>query len=313
MSEVPTVRGPVDTSLLGPTLMHEHIFVLSPEINENYPETVPEVTKLIEDAVVRLNELHATGIGAIVDLTVIGLGRSIARIQKVAERTPLHILVATGIYTYRDLPLFFQYRDPKDMPKLFIRDLTEGIANTGVRAAILKCATDRFGLTRDVERVVRAVAAAHRETGAPISTHTHAASRSGLDQQRVFREEKVDLTRVVIGHSGDTTDLDYLEEVMREGSYIGMDRFGIGTILKFEDRVDTVARLCERGWAKQMVLSHDAACYNDWLLEGWQTILPQWHYLHIHSDVLPALRARGVTEEQIQTMLVENPRRFFSR
>ena len=293
--------------------MHEHVFVLSPEINENYPETMPPETKLVDDAVTRMNELHAKGVGAIVDLTVIGLGRSIARIQKVAARTPLHILVATGIYTYRDLPLFFAFREAAEMPKMFVRDLTVGIAGTGVRAAILKCATDRFGMTRDVERVVRAVAVAHRETGAPISTHTHAASRSGLEQQRVFREESVDLTRVVIGHSGDTTDLDYLEELMRNGSYIGMDRFGIGTILSFEDRVMTVVRLCERGWAKQMVLSHDAACYNDWLVDGWQALLPQWHYLHIHHDVLPALRARGVTEEQIQTMLVDNPRRIFAR
>jgi phosphotriesterase-related protein len=292
--------------------MHEHVFVLSPEINENYPETVPAEEKLVNDAVARMNDLHAAGVGAIVDLTVIGLGRSIARIQKVAARTPLHILVATGIYTYRDLPLFFAFRDAAEIPKMFVRDLTDGIAGTGVRAAILKCATDRFGMTRDVERVVRAVAIANRETGAPISTHTHAASRSGLDQQRVFREEGVDLARVVIGHSGDTTDLEYLEELMHNGSYIGMDRFGIGTILSFEDRVATVARLCERGWAKQMVLSHDAACYNDWLVEGWRALLPQWHYLHIHHDVLPALRTQGVTEEQIQTMLVDNPRRIFS-
>jgi phosphotriesterase-related protein len=292
--------------------MHEHVFVLSPEINENYPETVPAEEKMVNDAVARMNDLHAAGVGAIVDLTVIGLGRSIARIQKVAARTQLHILVATGIYTYRDLPLFFAFRDAAEIPKMFVRDLTDGIAGTGVRAAILKCATDRFGMTRDVERVVRAVAIANRETGAPISTHTHAASRSGLDQQRVFREEGVDLARVVIGHSGDTTDLEYLEELMHNGSYIGMDRFGIGTILSFEDRVATVARLCERGWAKQMVLSHDAACYNDWLVEGWQALLPQWHYLHIHHDVLPALRTQGVTEEQIQTMLVDNPRRIFS-
>jgi len=99
---------------------------------------------------------------------------------------------------------------------------------------------------------------------------------------------------------------------MANGSYIGMDRFGIDTILPFEDRVDTVAKLCARGRANKMVLSHDAACFNDWLPEATvPVVLPRWNFLHIHRDVLPALRESGVTEDQIRTMLVDNPRKFF--
>jgi phosphotriesterase-related protein len=163
-----------------------------------------------------------------------------------------------------------------------------------------------------VERVLRATAIAHRRTGVPISTHTHARRRVGLDQQRVFKEEGVDLTRVIIGHSGDTTDLAYLEELVGNGSYIGMDRFGIDTILSFEDRVATVATMCQRGHADKMVLSHDAACFNHWLPERQlPAVLPRWNYLHIHNDVIPALRKAGVTEAQLNTMLVENPRRIF--
>ena len=146
----------------------------------------------------------------------------------------------------------------------------------------------------------------------PISTHTAARQKVGLDQQRVFREEGVDLGRVVIGHCGDTTDLAYLEELIANGSYLGMDRFGIDSILGFEDRVNTVATLCERGHAARMVLSHDAACFLHWMPERLiPAALPRWNYLHIHKDVLPALRAKGVTEEQIRTMMVENPRRIF--
>jgi phosphotriesterase-related protein len=158
------------------------------------------------------------------------------------------------------------------------------------------------------------VAQAHRQTGVPISTHTHARSKRGLEQQRVFREEGVDLSRVVIGHSGDTTDVDYLEELIANGSYLGMDRFGIDTILSFEDRVNTVARMCERGHAGRMVLSQDAACFNDWLPErDLPAVLPNWNYLHIHKDVIPALLKQGVTKQQIQTMLVDNPRAIFER
>jgi phosphotriesterase-related protein len=164
-----------------------------------------------------------------------------------------------------------------------------------------------------VERVLRAVARAHHATGVPITTHTHAHTKRGLDQQRIFADEGVDLGRVIIGHSGDTTDLDYLEEMIAAGSYLGMDRFGLDNILSFDDRVDTVVTMCQRGYANRMVLAHDASCHIDWLPEAaLPVVLPNWHYLHIHHDVLPALRQRGVTEEQITAMLVDNPRAIFS-
>lgn len=320
MAEVETVRGPIATTDLGVTLMHEHVFVLSPEIMANFPEGWGEDAAREQTAVDKLNALKAAGVDTIVDPTVIGLGRYIPRIQRVAARTELQIVVATGVYTYNDVPMYFHFsgpgtalNGPEPMVDMFVRDITEGIADTGVRAGILKCATDEPGLTVGVERVLRAVAQAHRATGVPITTHTHAGTRRGLEQQRVFAEEGVDLSRVIIGHSGDTTDVDYLEELIAAGSYLGMDRFGLDNILSFEDRVDTVARLCERGHAAKLVLAHDASCYIDWLPEAaLPVVLPNWHYLHIHNDVLPALRARGVTDEQITTMLVDNPREIFS-
>jgi phosphotriesterase-related protein len=216
------------------------------------------------------------------------------------------------------VPMYFHFTGPggalgdsEPMVDMFVRDIEHGIADTGVKAAILKCATDEPGVTPGVERVLRAVAKAQRLTGVPISTHTHAATRRGLEQQRIFAEEGVDLSRVVIGHSGDTTDLGYLEELIGNGSYIGMDRFGVDVYLPFEDRVNTVAQMCERGYAEKMVLSHDAACFMDWVPEELLPALPNWHYLHIHNDVIPALKDRGVTDEQLTTMLVDNPRKIF--
>ena len=319
-SEVETIRGAIPTSDLGVTLMHEHVFVLSPEIMANHPEGWGDEKDREDAAVEKLNALKAIGVDTIVDPTVIGIGRYIPRIQRVAARTDLQIVVATGLYTYNDVPMYFHFTGPgtalggaETMTELFVRDITEGIADTGVKAAILKCATDAHGLTPGVERVLRAVAAAHRATGVPITTHTHAHSRRGLDQQRIFAEEGVDLSRVIIGHSGDTKDVAYLEELIAAGSYLGMDRFGVDNILSFDDRVDIVAQMCQRGHAGKMVLAHDASCYIDWLPEAaLPLVLPNWHYLHIHNDVLPALRARGVSEDQITTMLVDNPRRIFS-
>jgi len=299
------------TDDLGATLMHEHVFVLTPELQQNYDLGWDEDER-VADAIGRLNELKAGGIDTIVDLTVTGLGRYLPRIARIAASTELHIVVATGLYTYNDLPHYFNFKSVEHMADMFVRDITDGVHGTQVRAAILKCATDQQGLTPGVERTLRAVAQAHRRTGAPISTHTHAGSRRGLDQHRIFAEEGVDLNRVIIGHSGDTTDLDYLEELMAAGSYLGMDRFGIEFFLPFEQRVDTVATLCRRGRADRMVLSHDAACHMDWSdPTAMKTAAPNWHFLHISQDVLPALRKRGVDDEQIDQMLVGNPRRIF--
>ena len=197
---------------------------------------------------------------------------------------------------------------------MFVRDIDEGIAGTGIKAAILKCATDEPGVTPGVERVLRAVAQAHRQTGVPISTHTHAATRRGLEQQRIFAEEGVDLSRVVIGHSGDTTDIDYLEELIGNGSYIGMDRFGAGRVPADTESGSTPWRRCASGatptrWCCPTTRRASSTGFRRRLVP---VVLPNWHYLHIHNDVCPALRERGVTEEQITTMLVDNPRRIFS-
>jgi phosphotriesterase-related protein len=309
---IQTTRGAIDDAALGTTLMHEHVFTLDTEAAANAATDWDEDTG-VADAIERLDELADAGVDTIVDLTVLGLGRDIPRIQRVAAGTRLQIVVATGIYAFHDLPSYFRYKKTDAIADYFVRDIEDGIAGTGVRAGILKCATDEAGPTRGVERILRAVARAHRRTGVPISTHTHAGSERGRDQQRIFAEEGVDLANVVIGHSGDTTDLDYLTALADAGSSLGMDRFGLDSILGFEQRVDTVAELCRRGRAGSVVLSHDAACYSDAFSGATlRQTAPNWHYLHITRDVLPALRERGVTEEQIRTMLVDNPRRILT-
>jgi len=315
---VETVRGPIETSQLGVTLMHKHIFVLSPEVQQNYPGAWNEDER-VADALAQLDALKVRGVDTLVDVTVLGLGRNIPRIQRIAAQTTLQIVVATGLYIYNDLPLYFHLRGPgtpfggpEVMVDMFVRDITEGIAGTGVKAAILKCTTEADGLTPGTERLLRAVAQAHRSTGAPITTHTHAPTYRGRDQQRLFRDEGVDLTRVVIGHAGDSTDLAYLREIMDNGSIVGMDRFGVGFPLPLGDRVHTVAQLCAAGYADRMILSHDYSCYLDLFDDDVRAAhFPSWSYTHIFDDVLPALKQRGVTEDQVHQMLVTNPRRIF--
>lgn len=312
--QVQTARGPIDIDDLGRVLMHEHVVVVNPEAAENYPLRYTE-EQLVEDAVRELDELKAAGIDTLVDVTVLPMGRNVRRVKRIADRTTLNIVVATGMYTFDEVPPPFTLAPRSGVDPLidmFVRDITVGTADTGVRAAVLKCATDTKGVTPGVERVLRAVARAHRLTGAPITTHTSAKYRTGLDQQRVFAEERVDLSRVIIGHCGDTGDIDYLEALAQNGSYLGMDRFGLSPP-SFDERIETLVRMCERGYAGRMVLSHDYASFNDQLPDWFYAENPGWDYSHVPETVVPALRARGVTEEQLQAMLVDNPRSIFER
>ena len=323
MTTIQTVRGPIDSSELGRTYVHEHVFVLDLEIQTNYPEEWGDEDLRVADAVAQLSALAASGVRTIVDPTVIGLGRYIPRIQRVAAQVPdLNIIVATGCYTYEDVPFFFFHRGPAlsralgfEVPDplvdFFVRDIEQGITDTGVRAGLLKCAIDRPGLTSGVERVLRAVAKAHLVTATPITVHTHPASHQGLAVERVLLEEGVDPGRVVLAHSGDTSDAGHLSRLADAGFWLGMDRFGINAEIPFETRCDVVVEMCRRGFAERMMLSHDHACYLDWIDPNVRAFMTDWNYLHIGNDVLPYLREHGVSEEQITTMLVDNPRRYF--
>ncbi len=314
MSLVNTVLGPVSGTDLGATLMHEHIFVLSPDIEKTSQEWAEETEQA--RAVRKLGELKRSGIDTLVDLTVIGLGRYIPRIKSIAELVPeINVVAATGVYTYNDVPMFFHFRGPgtvmggpEPMTDLFIREIQEGIGDTGVRAGILKCATDRPGLTPGVERVLRAVAQAHRATGVPITTHTPTPPEPwGLEQQRIFRQEGVDLSRVVIGHCGGTLNTAYHLELIDNGSFLGFDHFGLmGFTL--QERIDAVARLCDRGLASRIVLSHDAMCVVDWFPRAMSEAAKNWRWTHIPDDVLPAMRMSGISDADIEIMMVRNPR-----
>ncbi|GAU69337.1 probable N-acyl homoserine lactonase [Streptomyces sp. NBRC 110611] len=329
MTTVNAIGGPVDTAGLGRTYMHEHIFVFNPDIQQNWPQAWGNTDDRVADAVGQLRELAQQGVKTIVECTAPGNGRNVPLMQKVARQVPeLTIIVSTGLYTIRDLPLTFSARpalqrlgidQPEPLIDNCVRDIKEGIAGTGgVKAGHLKCAIDEFGLTEDIERVMRAMAAVHHQTGVPITVHTHPDSKTGLEVKRVIcDEEGVVPHRVVLGHSGDTTSLDHLRELADHGFWLGFDRFGVNLppghgLPTYESRNKTLIEMCDLGYADRIVLSHDVNCYIDWIDEKLRhALLPDWNFLHLGNQVLPDIRRGGVTDEQINTMLVDNPRRIF--
>jgi phosphotriesterase-related protein len=322
VAKIDTLDGPVDTADLGTVLMHEHVFNVTAEVQMVYPgfngwDPDVEVPKARET----LRRVKQAGVDTIVELSPIGLGRSLELIRGACEGSGLNMVLATGLYTYDVLPRPWHFVGPgteldgeEPLDALMRADLADGIEGSGVKPGMLKCAIDAAGLTEHVERVVRSVCRIHGETGTPVCVHTHAPSERGLDALRVLGEEGVDPARVMLAHCGDTTDLDYLEKLAASGALLGMDRFGLDILLPFDERVATVVAMCERGHAGKMILSQDAMCFTDWFPPGLrEQMAPNWHFLHVLEDVVPALLERGVSQDDVDTMLRGNPRAFFER
>ncbi len=315
MAKVNTATGAIDTADLGPTLSHEHVYTLNAEMRIQYPWDEDEKVSL---AINKLKDVKALGIETIVDATVFGLGRFVPRIRNLSEASGVNLVVATGLYTFFDIPLFWRahtdHVSQTFMEDFFVREIEEGIGDTGIKPAFLKCATEHYGVVGDVEFVLRATARAHRRTGVPIFTHSSVANRTGLAQQKIFRDEGVDLSRVVIGHVGDTTDIGYIEEILAGGSYAGLDRFGAETKLPNKDRIATTIELCKRGYARQLLLSHDTNAWSDHLPDVARARNPlfknaRWGY--VPEVVIPALLDAGVSQSDVDDMMINNVRRIF--
>ena len=314
MTTINSVLGPLDTSELGFTLSHEHVLVSSAGIQHVYPEFIDREAT-IERAVAQLTEAYGEGLRTIVDVTTIDLGRDIRMLEEVSRETGVQIICATG--TWRDIPRVFWTATPDMIAPLYIREIQQGIEGTGIKAGIIKVANDVGGVTAEGEIILRAAARAQKATGVPISTHTWAPERVGEQQVKIFEEEGVDLGRVYIGHSNDTTDIDYLIGLLERGVWIGLDRFPGGRTAgtpDWEGRTDTAKKLIDAGFGNRIMLGHDWSVTLTIASKEAQDDRRRYNpdgYLFVTRNVLPRLREMGVTEDTITRIMVDNPRRFF--
>jgi phosphotriesterase-related protein len=329
MATVETVTGTIDAEELGTTLVHEHLIYRDeavatwwPHVRVLVPVDPPRdcgPEELFGVAVESARAVVERGVKTICEPTGMFGGRDVGFSRRVAEETGLQVVPCTGIYTYDHLPPFFVTRDADAMADLFVHDIERGIQDTGIKAAFLKCAADEPGVSENVEKVHRAVARASVRTGAPIMAHSRPASGTGPEQVEIFEQEGVDLSKVQIAHTGDTDDLDYIERLLEKGVYIGMDRYGLELYLPIERRNATVIALLERGYADRMFLSQDYCATIDWYpVEAAEQLLAGgavkgWSMTLVFDEVIPALREAGMADDQLQTMMVENPRRWLGR
>lgn len=306
-NKVMTVRGPIHPADLGVTLMHEHVLVnLMLELrSEGLLNDVPIAVKELEG-------FKRLGGGTVVDMTNRSLRQHPRALRRISELSGVHIVLGSGFYRhqYLDAP-FIDRMTTNDLAELMVRDLTEGIDDTGVRAGIIgEIACDEW-LTAQEERIFRAAARAQKTTGATISTHA-ARWPIGIAQLDLLEEEGVDANRVIIGHCDTVSSvdwdteqgaLDYHKSIARRGAYVQFDTIRKGFEYDLELRVRFVQNMIAEGFIGQLLLSHDVA---------WKSALRIFGgggYILIFDDFIPRLKAAGVTDDQIHTILVDNPRR----
>ncbi len=313
MPNISTVLGPVSTSKMGFTLVHEHVLITSAGLKDVYPEFIHRAAA-IKEGIRRLTEAKTEGITTVVDLTTMDLGRDVRVIEYVSRVSGVNIIAATG--TWLEIPRAFRMADPSDIARLYVREITEGIEGTGIRAGVIKVANDVGGVTEPGEIILRAAARAQKATGVPIITHTWAPERVGDQQVRILESEGVDLNRVCVGHSNDTTDMDYLTGLLKKGVWVGLDRYPSHRpdVPDWRQRTQTLKALMDAGWAHRLLLSHDdpmtmiiapKAVFEERIKRN-----PD-HICFIKRQVLPYLRELGATEEQVRALVTDNPRRFF--
>jgi phosphotriesterase-related protein len=314
MPTVNTVLGPVETADLGFTLSHEHVGTNAAGLRHTYPEFLDR-TGLLEQAVAAMREAYQEGVRTMVEVTTFDLGRDISLIQEASKSSGVRLIAATG--NHLAVPRPFGEVSPDVIARLYSMEIEAGIEDTGIKAGIIKVASDRGGVTPPQEVVLRAAARTHRRTGVPISTHTWSPDRVGDQQVRILEEEGVDLNRVYIGHSNDDTDLGYLLGLLEKGVWLGMDRYPGGRVPgtpDWEQRTAVFKRLMDAGYSHRLMLSHDysvpKARHGAAVQEERRRANPDG-YTFISRRVLPRLRELGASDHDIHQIMVENPRRFF--
>jgi phosphotriesterase-related protein len=315
-----TVTGTITPAELGKTLMHEHLLIGYPGAGVDHVTPGPDMNERVARCVDRIEEMKSLGFTSMLDPCPSDLGRDVELMAKVAQKTGFQIVCATGLYKQAEggFP-YWHFRKNfgptvDAMAEIFIKEITEGIGSTGVRAGIIKVATGPGEMTEYEHDIFEAAAKASVATGAPVTTHTDQGTVGDL-QQQLLTKNGTPAHRIVIGHSCGTADHDYHMQIARGGSYLGFDRFGLEVIQPDEERVGALARVIEAGAGDRVVVSHDSV----WCWQG-QPIPPaieeamaaSWNPSHFSLRIVPQLKDRGISDEQINALLVDNPRRFFA-
>lgn len=324
-----TVRGPIEAEAMGQVLLHEHVRVAFPGRDLEAKSRLKPRDEEISTSVERMEQLLAHGVRTFVDPCPMELGRDVTLLRAISEQSGMNIVCSTGFYYEEDgqgIPFYWRTRWPEEVAELYLREITEGVGDTGIRPGVIKASTSN-PVGRHDRKMLLAAGLASRESGLPIITHT---THSGgvMDQIQAFEAAGLDPSRCLIGHQDQQEDYALLLEIVRRDFFVGFDRIGMNRQVPDAHRADLVVRLIDDGFQHRIALSQDHMCYDPhprplyWIpRDREEEIMTQIHpvheweiagrpHTHLMTDFFPLLRERGVSDEQIVSIMTDNPRRF---
>jgi len=303
--QVMTVLGPIAPEQLGVCQVHEHLLVdlSGMRLTPDYSTIIDDVDLITEE----VRAFSAAGGRSIVDVTNIGLGRDPRALRHISQATGIQIVMGCGWYRERVYPSYVQEKSPNELAALLVQEIVEGVDNTGIRPGVIgEIGTERKYITPAQERVFRAVARAHLQTGAPITTHTTHWGELALEQLALLEEEGVDSHHVIISHLGDRRGIRMLLPIAERGAFLGVDNIGYHDYQREEQRARNVIELLRAGFGSQVLLSTDICNLQHLHWYGGKG----FDYLLL--KFIPLLRQLGTTDAEVHMLLVENPCRAFT-
>ncbi len=240
----------------------------------------------------------------------------------VSDKTGMRVIMSTGLYNdIMGIPTHFRMQDADDIAELYVREITEGMGNTGIKAGLIKTANSGVAghpgeknLTAIEEKVFRAAGRAQKATGVPILVHNSESSPLGRQVLDILGSEGVEPKRVMIGHSCGVGDMRYYFDILERGAWLGFDRFGLEMVAPDRMRLASLIGLLGVGYDRIMLAHDTVACWVGRKNKGMRKMFENpgnWKLTHVSENILPALRKAGVTEDSIDTLLVKNPRDYF--
>jgi len=323
MHLVNTVLGPISADELGMTLMHEHVVFGFPGWYGDRSIAPLDREAIVTKSVLELNGLKKYGVSTIVDATTNDTGRNPDIYKEISEKTGINIICSTGYYYEGEgAPAYFKFRSSlndisNEIYDMFMKEATEGIENTGIRAGVIKVSSSQGAISDYEKTFFKAAAKAQIDSGVPIITHTQRGTM-GPEQADLLIENGANIKHIMIGHMSENTDIKYQMETLSKGVFIAFDRMGIqgfpGCPRDIE-RCACIIGLIGVGYANRIMMSHDTvSCWLGrplMLPEDMNNMLSDWKLSHIFDNILPTLRRAGVNDVQVESMMTDNPKRFF--
>lgn len=315
---VMTAMGSVSTEELGVTSMHDHLLSAMPgwQFDASY---VYDKEAVLKKCVEEVNAAKALGLTSMVEASTMDITRDPELYRAVQKETGVNIICTTGLYTEADGQfVYWKYlmgvkgydHAVKSLADSYIKDITVGMEDTDVKCGLVKVAVGPATITKVEEVAIHAAVLAQKETGVPIISHTGHPTM-GATLADMLLEKGADPKKTLIGHMCDTDDIDTIETVLKKGVWVGLDRFGLSMIFDDEKKVTTLCKLVKMGYVDQIVVGHDYTVYNHAQSLMPDIDMPNFNLCGLFKTFIPKFKENGLTDEEINKIMVENPKRIF--